>query len=537
MEVFKSLLTELSQSLKKEIYDYYQGFYLYIVDLLEHKNVDINHPIDLDKEDRNLEIINNIVETISSALNSIGIASISMDFKDSLREEFLIVSKSGIIDFKQLLEIVGLKPIKKNLFNIILEYILDIDTEKLENLDLFDLLPKNFKSILSIFKMNFSMQDKDKEVMKALYPSLENFFDPTTLKIKDSPTSYNDNDLDILKKLQEAKEDNIEALKTPTLQEFEQNDILRKKDPSFKLSIGDYYYDLFGNLPKISNNIQNLLKIDLGNLKSIALNKPELFDLENLFYYISICRIFDLSLPFTTENIIKILKHYISGNLFSTGMYHLSNPLSNFFGLSILSELKLIKDTELVDLLDVEIFLESELKLYLPHKLILNFFTLLSLRILEKWGVILTEKKHLLSEQLNFRLISNNEKGFPLDLMCQLSIIKLLDDDTDLTWFKEKYKEDLKGLISKKGLVNDNLTDSARVLLIFKMLGIDSAEDSSVNILLNSIISKCEVFQGTNLNSMFNWSNDKWALKSELRMTFWILIVLLHYENMFDPTN
>ena len=69
------------------------------------------------------------------------------------------------------------------------------------------------------------------------------------------------------------------------------------------------------------------------------------------------------------------------------------------------------------------------------------------------------------------------------------------------------------------------------------MLDIDSAEDSSVNILLNSIISKCEVFQGTNHNNIFHWSNDKLALKSELRMTFWLLMALLRYEHLFEPTN
>jgi len=122
-------------------------------------------------------------------------------------------------------------------------------------------------------------------------------------------------------------------------------------------------------------------------------------------------------------------------------------------------------------------------------------------------------------------------------LLCQLSLIKLIDDKNDLTVFTESYKEDLKLLISKKGLVNDNLTDSARVLLIFKMLGINSKDDSSVNILLNSIISNADVFQDLKKVNNFHWSNDKWALKVELRMTFWLLIALLRYEDVFEATN
>ncbi|MHA1192011.1 MAG: hypothetical protein ACTSP9_06900 [Promethearchaeota archaeon] len=543
MEVFKALLTELSQSLRVEILDYYQRFYSYTLDLLEHKNVEIETLIIRNNEEQNIIIINSIVETIASALNSIGISSTSIDFKDNLTKEFLIVNKSEVSNYKELFEFVGQKTIDMNLFNIIFEFILDIDTEKLDNLDLFDLLPDNFKSKIIDFKKNLLFQDKEKIKVKSLYPSIAKIFNPTSLKIRDESYFNNNADVDILKKLHEAKEQNIEALKNPVLHDTqlyssieEQNDFVITPELSYKSLNGEYYFDLFGNLPILKSEVKKILKIDLSNLKSIAI-KPEFLDLESLFYYISIYKIIGLPIPFKTEEIINILARYISGKIFSTGMYHISNPISNFFGLSIISELKLINDIEIIDLLDIEMFLENELKLYLPQKLLLNYFTLLSLRILEKRGIILMEKKHLLSEQINFKQINKSEKSLPLDLLCQLSLIKLLDDKTDLSWFKASYKEPLKLLISKKGLVNDNLTDSARVLLIFKILGINSKDDSSVNILLNSIISNADVFQASKKINNFHWSNDKWALKVELRMVFWFLIVLLQYEHMFEVKN
>ncbi len=542
MEVFKNFLKELSQSLRVEIFDFYQRFDSYTLDLLEHKNVDIDIAIIRNNEDQNIVIINSIVETIASALNSIGISSTSIDFKGNLTKEFLVVSKSGLTNYRELFEFVGKETINMNLFNIIFEYILDIDTEKLDNLDLFDLLPDNFKSKLNDFKKNLFFQDKDKIKVKSLSSGLEKLFNTTSLKMRDETNSNNNAD-EILKKLHDAKEQNIETLKIPALQDTqqyspveEQDDFVLEPDISYKSLNGDYYYDLFGNLPILKSESKKLLKIDLTNLKSIA-KEPEFLDLESLFYYISIYKIIGLPIPFKTEEIINILTRYISGKIFSTGMYHISNPLSNFFGLSIISELKLIDDIEIIDLLDIEMFLENELKLYLPQKLLLNYFTLLSLRILEKRGVILIEKTHLVSEQINFKQINKDEKSLPLDLLCQLSLIKLLDDKIDLTLFKASYKEPLKLLISKKGLVNDNLTDTARVLLIFKMLGINSKDDSSVNILLNSVISNVDVFQETKKINNFHWSNDKWALKVELRMTFWFLVVLLQYENVAEATN
>jgi len=543
MEIIKDLLTELSQSLKVEILDYYQRFYSYTLHLLQHKNIDIGHSIFRNNEKKNIKIVNSIVETIASALNSIGILSTSIVFKDNLSKEFLLLSNNEIRDYKELFEIVGKKTINIHLFNIIFEYIIDIDTQKLDNLDLFDLLPENFKTKLNELKKTLYFQDRDKFKVKSLYPSIGKLFNPTSLKINDEINSNNELDVDILKKLHDAKEKNIEALKNPILQDIRQNflveeqkDSMETSELSYKSLNGDYYYDLFGNLPTLNREIIKLVKIDFDNLISIAKN-PEFLDLESLFYYISIYKLFGLQVPLKTEEIIKILTRYISGKIFSTGMYHISNPLSNFFGLSIVSELNLINDIEIIDLLDIEMFLENELKLYLPQKLYLNYFTLMSLRILEKWGVILTEKKHLVSEQINYKQIKKDEKSLPLDLFCQLSLIKLLDDKTDLTLFKELYKDDLKLLISKKGLVNDNLTDSARVLLIFKMLGINYKDDLSINILLNSLISNSEVFQEQNKINNFHWSNDVCALKVELRMTFWMLIALLEHEHILETIN
>ncbi|MHA1669043.1 MAG: hypothetical protein ACTSV5_00540 [Promethearchaeota archaeon] len=542
MEVLKTLLVELSQTLQDEILDYYQRFYSYTLDLLKHKNIEIETLIIQNNDNQNKGIIKGIVETITAALNSIGISSISIDFKDNLTKELVITSNSGISNYKELFDNVCKRPINKNLFNIIIEFILDIDTVKLENLDLFDLLPNNFASKLNEFKKNFVFKDIEKENVKSLYPSIETVFNPTSLKM--NQISNNNEDVDILKKLQEAKEKNIKALKKSVLYNIqkkftleEQSDIVRTLDKSYKSLNENYYYEFFGNLPRIKSEVKDLLKIDFGNLQSIALTAPELFDLESLFYYISIYKIFGLPFPFNSEEITNILTQYISGKLFSTGIYHISNPLSIFFGLSILSELKLIKDTEIIDLLDIEMFLENELKIYLPQKLLLNYFTLLSLRILEKWGVIIMEKKYLLSEQINFKQINKDEKTLPLDLLCQLSLIKLLDDKTDLRWFEESYKDPLNLLISKNGLINDNLTDSARVLLIFKMLDINPEDDSSVNMLLNSILSKADIFQGIHEDDEFHWSKDKWTLKAELRMTFWLLIALLQYEHVFEATN
>ena len=70
--------------------------------------------------------------------------------------------------------------------------------------------------------------------------------------------------------------------------------------------------------------------------------------------------------------------------------------MSVFYGLSILYELNMLNNGEVIDLLDVEMLLENELTNIVPEKIILHFFTILCLKLLEKNGGIITDKNYLI---------------------------------------------------------------------------------------------------------------------------------------------
>jgi hypothetical protein len=175
-------------------------------------------------------------------------------------------------------------------------------------------------------------------------------------------------------------------------------------------------------------------------------------------------------------------------------------------------------------------FLETELKPYFPEKLHLNCYSLLGLKILQKCGVSIMDKSHLIEAQLKLTIGDFETKELPSDLLSQLTILKLLNNQVDLNIFQNPFKEALKQLISEKsGLINDNITDSVRVLLIFDMLGVRTEESFFLNNLINTIISQLNLFQDSGI---FNWRSDKIALKAELRMLFWVLIALNGYETV-----
>lgn len=515
----QELLNKISRNLSTEIVQFYDKFHLYTFDLLSHKNIDLNEPIVQGSEGTTI-----LINSINAALNTTGIPITELSNQEVLTDllkDALIVGEST---YKTLFDNVGKKFINSYLFKIILEYIIDLDITKIGNLDLFDILPPGFKSKLNTFKGKISLSDYERQKMKSSILTLNNDFDASKLKFKHERSNETDEGFSILKKLQEAKEKNIQVLGKSYQAKKLDTEILtdEKIEPDSKKF---YYFDYFGNSPVLGSDKLDQIKINLDRFNSIKSHIDLLMDLENLFYYISISKMLGLKTPISTETIIAIMKNFVKGSTFSSSKYHMSNPTSNFYGLSILSELNILKESKIdfVDFLDIEMFLESEIKHFIPSKSYLNYYTLLSLNLLEKSGISIMDKSDLLELQLNLNLSSIDLKSLPGELLYHITLIKLISREYE---FNGKfYNFDFERLISPNGLINENITDSARVLLIFDLL--NQREQFSTTNLLNSMLSNYEAFIED--FPQFNWRSDKLALKTELRMLFWLLITLLRY--------
>jgi len=227
----------------------------------------------------------------------------------------------------------------------------------------------------------------------------------------------------------------------------------------------------------------------------------------------------------------NIINNFISGKVFSTGRYHKPNPISIYHGLSILLELDLLNAFEFVDLLDIEMFLENELNKinYKSEKVALNFFTILSLKLLEKSGGIITTKSHLIEPLANLDLF--NLEGFKssADMFFYLSLLRLLDNNIDLNNLQTPYVAELEKQILPNGSVNDNITDTARTLLTLVLLNSTENKISMTSELLKFLNQNLNFFIENQDFGDFNWDNNKIAFKIELRMLFWMLLALSQY--------
>jgi hypothetical protein len=123
------------------------------------------------------------------------------------------------------------------------------------------------------------------------------------------------------------------------------------------------------------------------------------------------------------------------------------------------------------------------------------------------------------------------DKSVPLDILCHLATIKLIQESRDITRLKNIYYSELKNALKDDGSVNHNLTDSARGLLTLKLLDLDNSNDELIRTLVNYIKSHSRFFIENPPDNAFNWQNDQLAFKVELRMLFWVCLALYQIED------
>jgi len=563
MEDALNLLTEFVSILKEDILEYYNNTYFYLKDLISYKNINLNKSISSEDKATIKDTLERMVKAIKTGLNTIGVSmkTLSKAQKDfmktvSRKREHLQNYESYFNLYKELY-------LDKILFEILIEYLIDVDKKKIETLNLFKLLPQNVITHLNKFKEKYLISKKIKEVLKETnLDPLVDFSNVSIKKEREKPTilpkvspsipeEQTDSEPDILTQLRTAKEDNIETLKvpkkdlvkpslTPLEKSFEKSKRPDIKTHEYKSSIHlkktdtniKTFLDYFGNFPSIHPELISKFKINTINLINSRVKNPDFIDLECLFFYVSILKMLNIDSPFTLIEILEIVKNYVNNTVFSSSKNNPPDPINNFYGLSVISELNLIKNTSIIDLFNIEKFIRSDLEPFIPEKLELNFYALLCLKLLGKFDVIGDKKELVLSSILNLKL-ANLENFKPiLDIYHKLASIKLLDDTVNITRIIEPYVAELKRNLTSKEATGVLITTLAKSLLIFDLLDLKEQEALLCSQLLNSIMNSTQFFELENANQDFNWYTDKLAYKIELKMLFYALFACSRYFSL-----
>jgi len=538
MNPLVDLIEKFIQENKNEILQYFSKCHSYFIDLITSKGVEINSNINKDAKERTKSVLFSMINTSNSGLNTIGLSSRILKAPNEIYEYIYYKNLKNYNTYLDFFNLYLKGYINNYLLIVLIEFISDIDRKKLENLDLFDLIPQGFLKRLQNFKDNnnqFIQGNIDN--IKGLINQFEVYFDTLSLTFKERDVRFVKEketltEMDILRKLQLAKEDNLGVLQ---LQEVfpPKNENKLSFDTTSKSEIYEqkefFLLDHFENFPKLPYDITNRFNVNFENLNNTVNKNYKNFDLEEIFYLISIYNILNRELPFNIDLIEYITKDFINGKVFSTGKYHIPNPISIMYGLALFSQLGILNKSELIDILDIEMNLENELINFNPKNSYLNFHTLMSLKLLQRSGGIIKKKGHLLKPLLNFD-IEKVEKFAPYrDLFYHVASIKLIDPNLDINLESEKYYKLLKNSFQSNGSVNNCLTNIARTLLTLRMLDmldLEILEDELLKSQYNYLIGHL-VFFNDNINNKFSWKSNKLALKIELRMLFWTLLLFI----------
>ena len=515
----------------KSIFKYFDRCDSYFIDLVISKGVLINSNINFESIEESKKTINVMIDFINSGLITIGFPSKSLGMPSEIYDKFL---KNAIKSYKNYLDVFNFS--LKNYINTylliaLLEFIAGQNSNKLENLDLFDLIPQGFLKNLKEFKKKNPILEDDQPYVKEFIRKIESYFDTSTLKfkVKDFELILEEEVLDesdILQKLKLAREENLGVLHNnknnmdanisqPNLTYLETGPI--KKQEEFKL------LKQFQNFSPLSNDIIANFNIPQQNFDDIIMYNYKQCDLEDLFYIVSIYKMIGRKMPLNQELIENIVRNYVNGKTFSTGKYHIPNPISIFYGLALFSQLESIRNSTVIDLLDIEMNLENELVYFNPKNTYLNFYIIMSLKLLERSGGTIKNKEYLLDSLMNYEIeIIEDFKPYN-DLFFYIASMKAISPELDVKPLKQKFDNILQECILTNGSVNNNLTDTARTILIFHMLGVNKGDNDLISTQYDYLLKNLTFFNN-DANNEFNWKFSKLALKVELRMLFWSLL-------------
>lgn len=576
------LLTKFLQSLRNEVLEYYDKTHLYLKDLVSYKNIDLKEEtLEQTEESINTTLLL-MLKAIKTGLNTIGVPIDKLSKIQNIYLKEVETKRTELHNYGAFLELYLKSYINKILFEILIDFVLDMDAKKIETLKLFKLIPQNFIDGLHEFKETF-VNSRTKSFFS--FPAIEenlNFSD-LSINIKSynlNPNTQNNNNMNteeeknkegkktgeepnILTQLQEAKKDIIETLKIPkkellkpslehletTLKQSETpksmeyanlppssmpqtnliNSNLIKKDITFE-SNKKNFLDYFGNLPTVHREFLNKFRINITNLLNSRIVNPDFLDLEIMFYYISILKMAAIEFPFAPIEIIDFLRNYVNEMTFSTSRYSVPDSISIFYGLSIITELDLIHRTNIINLNSTEEFLKGDIINVIPNKLRMNYHTFLSLKLLAKSEIISSSKDILINQLLNLDVLNMKNISPTLDIYSHLSILSILDKNVNVSRFKTSYIDEIKKKLTSKGAIGDQITDSARTLLILDLLDLKDQESVLCSRLLQYVMNTTDFFTLDNLEKDFNWRIDKIAFKIELRMLFWALLACTQYS-------
>ena len=554
MENVDNFFQILNSVLGQDILIYFGKFYEYLSDLFREHNIQLENETKYDDFTTYKRNIERIFETVSLGLRTVGVQK---DDLTSFRNDFLnlIKDKYENLDNYRLMVDLILKPmIESFLIEIIIQYFISADKTDIQNLDVFDFLPKGFldklenfrESHISPFIISFLKGEKieekpipekivkipvkiSKPAEKTIIELLERIKQQRLVSerffLKKAPIKEKDSVTEILNKIRKIRKEDLSLIGSLK----PESSVTRVKEKRYSDIKMENIIEFYGNFPKLPTYIRDSIKVNIKNLSKY--NIKEFQDLETFYYYICSLKMLGLDLPYSRKEIPKRLQNFISDKIFCVGNNSTPDPINVFYGTAIFSEYRLLSH-KIIDIKKIKEFIHGELYDFLPWKLHLNLYSLLTLKILEKNGVS-TQGYPQIKLILSKYNVKTAEDYYPnIDLFDKILSLKIIDDFIDSSETYQDYLKELKNNITSNGSINNTLTDTSKFLIMASLLNIYDEIKDEIEKMKNYLTEETTFFYNENGSNNLNWNTDNIGYKLEIRMLYWTLLALSQFPNI-----
>jgi hypothetical protein len=340
-----------------------------------------------------------------------------------------------------------------------------------------------------------------------------------------------------INKLKQSIKENIDSLKKEinvSLKSF-QNKIgtISSIERVLKTTTNSFL-DYYGSFPSINNEVRTKISIDKSNLITSITKFFKDIDLEIMFFYISILKMLEVDLVENfMDNALEIIEKQTHNSVFTALDIQAPDPINNFYGLAILSELRNFEEIEFINLQKIKEYIQLELNFFNPNALYNNYFLLNCVNLLKKRGYLIDlQKEEILQKLSNLELSKIENYNVISDTFYYLCSLILLSPNGELEELREKYIQILKDFTSAVNLKQLTFTELSQLLLILDLLNIKDKEAELVIELLNEIINTTPFFNSDDQNKKPYWKEDLISFKIELEMLFWGLLAVLEYQEL-----
>ncbi|TFF88559.1 MAG: hypothetical protein EU550_01060 [Promethearchaeota archaeon] len=542
MENFKEILRDFYQTKSELIEEYYKSVLSYLKDLYSYKKIDLNIRVnDLSKKGQN-ETSETILKITRIGLNTLGISKKKL-FELKNRNAFIQNGDDPkVLNYNDFLNKTVYPKITKTLFTVIIDYVYNGNDEIIKNLNQFNLIPTKLLSDIHKLRKNEKLQKSYQKInLNELHlQDISIDFKPNPDKLGFRKQSLRDKvnikkstvEIEFIKELESAIRSNIMTLKQDIKNSIstdsQDEEIIKNKKRESPVTLNctkkiPFFID---NLPIFSSK-EKLINTSIS-LETLLDDFGDLFNVEILYYLVSIFHMLGLRNNLDLNKIFKVINNQIKSGLFVSDSFDSMDLDTNFYGLALVFYLNESEISNQIDFYKIKKIIENYLE-NISYGNIKQFYTSLLLANIIKLKIPGRSHDRYLSLLKDFdfeHLMGENFINnifyyiFSFSLLdCQLNMeVKLMITLEDLLY------QDLIKNMSQNSLKDYSITQLSRLLLILQELD-RSQRYKELEQDLHDYILKSSNFFEYQEDIPYSWNVSKLMFLTELKTLFWTLLI------------